>query len=94
MYGDSFFLPRVNLIGTQIAYRYGGWTIDMRCLNKEKVVQLEQRLGKPLALYSGYSDSEQDDPVMVFCLHRWRVDAQGNLTELGGDKASDVKENG
>ncbi|MBK5144894.1 acid phosphatase AphA [Budviciaceae bacterium BWR-B9] len=81
-YVDSFFLGKVNLVGSQIARRYGGWVIDMRCLGKQKVVELEQRLGKPLSLYSGYSDSIQDDPVLACCQHRWRVDMQGNLKEL------------
>ncbi|AKJ43001.1 phosphatidylglycerophosphatase C [Pragia fontium] len=82
VYGDSFFLSKVNLVGSQMVYRYGGWMITMRCLGKEKVVQLEQRLGKPLTLYSGYSDSVQDDPVLALCQHRWRVDSQGNLKQL------------
>lgn len=81
-YQDSFFLSKVNLVGSQISRRYGGWIITMRCLGKEKVAQLEQRLGKPLVLYSGYSDSIQDDPVLALCQQRWRVDMHGNLTQL------------
>lgn len=91
IYGDSFFLPRVNLIASQIAYRSGGWTIEMRCLGREKVNQLEQRLGKPLALYSGYSDREQDDPVMSLCVHRWRIDPQGDMKALTDDDISGAK---
>jgi phosphatidylglycerophosphatase C len=82
VYHDAFFLPKVNLIGSQVVRRYGGWIITMRCLGKEKVAQLELRLGKPLTLYSGYSDSTQDDPVLALCQQRWRVDTQGNLQQL------------
>ncbi|GKX55185.1 phosphatidylglycerophosphatase C [Leminorella grimontii] len=94
VYEDAFFLPRVNLVASQIVYRCGGWTISMRCLGREKVKQLEQRLGKPLALYSGYSDSEQDDPVMLHCLHRWRIDPQGNMKALTDDDISGAKRSG
>lgn len=90
VYNDASFLSRVNLIGSQITYRGCGWTIEMRCLGKEKVVQLEQRLGKPLVLYSGYSDSEQDFPVMSHCLYRWRIDPQGNMQEVTADKLDRV----
>ncbi len=44
----------------------GGWVLPLRCLGPEKVVQLEQRLGSPLKLYSGYSDSKQDNPLLAF----------------------------
>jgi phosphatidylglycerophosphatase C len=46
------------------------------------VVQLEQKIGAPLQLYSGYSDSEQDNPLLHFCQHRWRVTPQGDLHQL------------
>ncbi len=82
VYADSFFLNKVNLIGSQVTRAYGGWIITMRCLSKEKVNQLELRLGKPLVLYSGYSDSIQDDPVLSRCQYAWRVDADGNLSPL------------
>ncbi|WP_159566879.1 phosphatidylglycerophosphatase C [Budvicia diplopodorum] len=82
VYADSFFIKKVNLIGSQVVRAYGGWVITMRCLNKEKVNQLELRLGKPLTLYSGYSDSIQDDPVLSLCEFAWRVDAEGNLSPL------------
>lgn len=91
VYESSFFLPRVKLVATQIVYRCGGWTIAMRCLGEEKVRQLEQRLGKPLALYSGYSDSRQDNPVMSLCLHRWRIDPRGNINALSDDDMSGAK---
>ena len=32
----------------------------------KKVTQLEQKIGAPLRLYSGYSDSEQDNPLLSF----------------------------
>ena len=38
----------------------------MRCLGHEKVAQLEMRIGTPLRLYSGYSDSKQDNPLLYF----------------------------
>lgn len=82
VYRDATFLPRVHLIGSRITRRYGGWVLTLRCLGKQKVVQLEQRLGSPLKLYSGYSDSTQDDPLLFFCEHRWRVSKQGELQQL------------
>ena len=56
--------------------------LTLRCLGVQKVVQLEQRLGAPLKLYSGYSDSKQDNPLLFFCEHRWRVSKQGELQQL------------
>nr|VUD28637.1 HAD superfamily (subfamily IF) hydrolase, YfhB [Raoultella sp. NCTC 9187] len=71
----------MNLIASRMARRYGGWVLTLRCLGHEKVVQLEQKLGA-LRLYSGYSDSEQDNPLLCFCQHRWRVTPQGDLHQL------------
>lgn len=82
VYQDSAFLPRVRLVGSRIERRYGGWVLPMRCLGVQKVVQLEQRLGAPLKLFSGYSDSKQDNPLLFFCEHRWRVSKQGELQQL------------
>lgn len=82
VYFDTPWLPRVNLIATQIGRAYGGWILTMRCLGHEKVVQLEQRIGAPLSLYSGYSDSKQDNPLLYFCQHRWRVTPSGELQQL------------
>lgn len=44
VYFDTPWLPRVNLIATQIGRAYGGWVLSMRCLGHEKVVQLEKKL--------------------------------------------------
>src|SRR5690606_62660 len=82
VYFDTPWLPRVNLIATQTARAYGGWVLTMRCLGHEKVVQLEKRNGTPLRLYSGYSDSKQDNPLLYFCQHRWRVTPLGELQQL------------
>jgi len=82
VYFDTPWLPRVNLIATQIARGYGGWVLTLRCLGHEKVVQLEKRIGTPLRLYSGYSDSKQDNPLLYFCQHRWRVTPSGELQQL------------
>ncbi len=82
VYRDSAFLPQVRLIGSRITRRCGGWVLTLRCLGEQKVVQLEQRLGAPLKLYSGYSDSKQDNPLLFFCEHRWRVSKQGELQQL------------
>ena len=49
---------------------------------EQKVAQLEKRIGTPLRLYSGYSDSKQDNPLLYFCQHRWRVTPQGELQQL------------
>lgn len=82
VYADVPFLARINLVGSQLMRANGGWTLSLRCLGPEKVLQLEQRLGKPLMLYSGYSDSKQDNPLLFFCQHRWRVSRQGELQQL------------
>ncbi|HDS9360721.1 TPA: acid phosphatase AphA [Enterobacter chengduensis] len=82
VYFDTTWLPRVNVIATQISRGYGGWVLTLRCLGHEKVVQLEKRIGAPLNLYSGYSDSKQDNPLLNFCQHRWRVTPMGDLQQL------------
>ncbi|EMN6686586.1 phosphatidylglycerophosphatase C [Shigella flexneri] len=82
VYFDKPWLPRVNLIASQIQRGYGGWVLTMRCLGHEKVAQLERKIGTPLRLYSGYSDSNQDNPLLYFCQHRWRVTPRGELQQL------------
>nr|WP_186367165.1 phosphatidylglycerophosphatase C [Yersinia vastinensis] len=82
VYHDSEFMPRLQLVGSRMARRNGGWVLPLRCLGPEKVVQLEQRLGSPLKLYSGYSDSKQDNPLLKYCEHRWRVSGTGELQQL------------
>ncbi|QBG07004.1 acid phosphatase AphA [Klebsiella huaxiensis] len=82
VYFDTAWLPRVNLIASRMERRCGGWVLTLRCLGNEKVAQLEQKIGAPLRLYSGYSDSEQDNPLLYFCQHRWRVTPQGDLQQL------------
>ena len=81
-YVDVPWMARVNLIGSQMQRGFGGRVLSVRCLGHEKVVQLEQRLGAPLRLYSGYSDSKQDNPLLFFCEHRWRVTPRGELEQL------------
>ena len=82
VYFDSAFLPRVKLIASQMRRGAGGRVLAMRCLGHEKVAQLEEQIGSPLQLYSGYSDSKQDNPLLFFCQHRWRVTPQGELQQL------------
>ncbi|WP_333496867.1 phosphatidylglycerophosphatase C [Kluyvera sp. CHPC 1.251] len=81
-YADAPWMMHVNLIGSQMQRAFGGRVLSVRCLGREKVAQLEQRLGAPLRLYSGYSDSKQDNPLLFFCEHRWRVTARGELEQL------------
>jgi len=82
VYFDSAFLPRVKLIASQMRRGAGGRVLAMRCLGHEKVAQLEEQIGTPLQLYSGYSDSKQDNPLLFFCQHRWRVTPGGELQQL------------
>ncbi|QLK60185.1 acid phosphatase AphA [Enterobacteriaceae bacterium Kacie_13] len=82
VYHESLFLPQVKLVGSRIARAKGGWVLPLRCLGEEKVIQLESRIGSPLKLYSGYSDSKQDNPLLYFCEHRFRVSKQGDLQQL------------
>jgi len=82
VYHESLFLPQVKLVGSRIARAKGGWVLPLRCLGEEKVAQLESRIGSPLKLYSGYSDSKQDNPLLFFCEHRFRVSKQGELQQL------------
>lgn len=77
VYFDSAFLPGVKLIASQMARAFGGRVLIMRCLGHEKVAQLEEQIGTPLQLYSGYSDSKQDNPLLFFCQHRFRVTPAG-----------------
>lgn len=82
VYHDALFLPQVRLIGSRIHRKFGGWMLSLRCLGHEKVVQLENKLGIPLNLYSGYSDSICDNPLLYFCQHRWRVTHDGQLKKI------------
>ncbi|SFN11523.1 phosphatidylglycerophosphatase C [Izhakiella capsodis] len=82
VYYDSAFLPRVKLIASQMGRAWGGRILFLRCLGREKVAQLEEQIGVPLHLYSGYSDSNQDNPLLFFCQHRWRVTPDGELQQL------------
>lgn len=82
VYFDTPWLPRVHLIASQHSRRFGGWVLTVRCLGHEKVAQLERKIGTPLRLYSGYSDSNQDNPLLYFCQHRWRVTPSGELQQL------------
>lgn len=50
VYFDTPWLPRVNLIATQMGRAYGGWVLTMRCLGHEKVVQLEKNRHPAAAL--------------------------------------------
>ena len=84
VYFDSAFLPRVKLIASQMRPGRGGRVLAMRCRGHEKVAQLEEQIGTPLQLYSGYSDSKQDNPLLFFCQHRWRVTPRGELQQLEG----------
>ncbi|BDH44903.1 phosphatidylglycerophosphatase C [Salmonella enterica subsp. enterica serovar Choleraesuis] len=82
VYGNTPWLSQVSLIASETERRWGGWILKLRCLGHEKVVQLERKIGTPLQLYSGYSDSSQDNPLLYFCQHRWRVTARGELQQL------------
>lgn len=82
VYADALFLARVELIGSRMTRLRGGWVLTLRCLGHEKVAQLERELGTPLKLYSGYSDSLHDSPLLYFCEHRWRVTRDGGLKQL------------
>ncbi|WP_220266338.1 phosphatidylglycerophosphatase C [Enterobacter sp. Colony194] len=82
VYFDTPWLPKVKIIASMIDRRHGGWVLTLRCLGHEKVAQLEQQIGTPLRLYSGYSDSRQDNPLLYFCQHRWRVTPRGELQQL------------
>jgi phosphatidylglycerophosphatase C len=69
----------VNLIATQIARGYGGWVLTCAAWGMKKW-SAGKRIGTPLRLYSGYSDSKQDNPLLYFCQHRWRVTPQVNFS--------------
>lgn len=82
VYFDSPFLPKVKLIGSQMVPALGGRVLALRCLGHVKVSQLEMQIGTPLQLYSGYSDSNQDNPLLFFCQHRFRVTPAGELQQI------------
>jgi phosphatidylglycerophosphatase C len=91
IYRDSVWLPQVNIIASQVQYRYGGWVLTSRCVGREKVKQLEKLIGQPLVLHSGYSDSWQDTPLLNFCLHRWRVTKTGQIKNFYSDSYQHVE---
>ena len=78
----SDFLPAVSLIASRMERRLGGRVLTLRCLGQEKVTQLEKRPGHLLALFSGYSDSRQDNPLLSFCQHRWRITPDGEMQQI------------
>ncbi|MCS3432010.1 phosphatidylglycerophosphatase C [Klebsiella sp. BIGb0407] len=82
VYSDAPWLPKVKIIGSRMSRAFGGRVLTLRCLADEKVLQLEQHLGKPLQFHSGYSDSPLDSSVMQFCQHRFRVTPEGQLKML------------
>ncbi|SNC58938.1 phosphatidylglycerophosphatase C [Sodalis endosymbiont of Henestaris halophilus] len=82
VYHDAAFLPKVRLIGSRILRCYGGWVLTLRCVGYAKVSQLEYELRIPLKLYSGYSDSVNDNPLLYYCKYRWRVTRNGQLKLL------------
>lgn len=81
VYRDTAWLPRVKMITSQMARCNGGWALPLRCFGHEKVAQLERRIGAPLRLYSGYSDSDHDNPLLDYCEHCWRVSPSGELKQ-------------
>ncbi|VFP82935.1 Phosphatidylglycerophosphatase C [Candidatus Erwinia haradaeae] len=82
VYSNAVFFPRVMLIASQMARAYGGRVLVMRCVGNEKVSQLIQRIGKPLQIESGYSDSNQDNPLLFFCQNRFRVTRLGEIKDM------------
>ena len=82
VYRDSPWIFKVNLIASQIQRRCGGWVLNSRCLGKEKVIQLKKKIGDSLYLYSGYSDSFRDTPLLQLCQQRWRVNRKGDLQKM------------
>ena len=80
VYADVPWFSSVRLIGSLMAPGKGGLLMTRRCLGQEKVAQLAQRIGTPLVLHSGYSDSDQDNPVLQHCQYRWRISREGTLT--------------
>ncbi|PPI88270.1 phosphatidylglycerophosphatase C [Candidatus Pantoea edessiphila] len=82
IYRDFSFFKQIYLIGTVMKRKFGGRILKVRCLGYEKVIQLEKKIGMPLKLYSGYSDSKKDDPLLFFCDYRWRVTSNGTLKKI------------
>ncbi|KGD72536.1 hypothetical protein HA49_17675 [Tatumella morbirosei] len=82
IYGSASFLSQVSLIGSQMQRRFGGRVLSLRCFGRQKVIELEQRIGCLPKLYSGYSDSNFDTPLMNCCQYRWRITASGSIQQL------------
>ncbi|VFP78554.1 Phosphatidylglycerophosphatase C [Candidatus Erwinia haradaeae] len=82
VYGNSYFLPRVKLLASQMVRFCGGRALLVRCVGYEKVLQLELILGKPLNIKIGYSDSKMDDPLLFFCRNAFRISSSGELTKI------------
>ncbi|VFP87585.1 haloacid dehalogenase-like hydrolase [Candidatus Erwinia haradaeae] len=82
VYGDSYFLPRVKLLASQMVRSCGGRVLLIRCVGYQKVLQLELQLGKPLIIKIGYSDSKMDDPLLFFCQNIFRISLSGELIKM------------
>ncbi|MXP50824.1 acid phosphatase AphA [Pantoea sp. SoEX] len=83
IYFDFSFFGKINLIASKMTSNYwGGRILQMRCIGNEKVIQLEKKIGKPLKLHSGYSDSKKDDPLLFFCQERWRITSIGKIKKI------------
>ena len=61
------------MMGRRLVRRHGGGVLTLSCFGQDNVVQLDKVLGKPLKLYSVYSDSELDNSLLSFCVHRFGV---------------------
>ncbi|BAP58549.1 haloacid dehalogenase-like hydrolase [Candidatus Tachikawaea gelatinosa] len=79
VYYDAKFFNKINLIGSKIEPFFFGYILTSRCIGLEKVSQLEKKIGKPLSLYSGYSDSKNDKPLLFYCKYKWKVTRNGNI---------------
>ncbi|AFJ46115.1 phosphatidylglycerophosphatase C [Shimwellia blattae] len=81
VYQDAPWLAQVNIITSQMSRYNGGWILPLRCFGQVKVAELARRIGAPLRLYSGYSDSDHDNPLLACCEHCWRVTPGGELKQ-------------
>ncbi|VFP87375.1 Phosphatidylglycerophosphatase C [Candidatus Erwinia haradaeae] len=82
IYCNVDFFPHIRLIASQMIRAYGGRVLSRRCVGREKVAQLTKRIGQPLKLESGYSDSTLDDPLLLFCRNRFRVTPSGDFYKI------------
>ncbi len=82
VYFDTPWLPRVNLIATQIARGYGGWVLTLRCLGHEKSGAAGETHRYAAASLQRLQRQQAGQPAALFLPAPLRVTPLGELQQL------------